>query len=144
MLEHRGVGESTRLGCPAQESVRSVGGTSIVAEEWKPCMDAVDAEWGEDIKGFTVTNAAHDLGRLIDATRSETQSVAVYGVSYGTYWAHRYLQLYPVQADAIILDSICSPGQCSLPLGFSRDHNRIGQELMQLCGQDSFCQETSR
>ena len=32
--------------------------------------------------------------------------LVVLGVSYGTFLAHRYLQLYPAQADGVVLDSI--------------------------------------
>jgi pimeloyl-ACP methyl ester carboxylesterase len=58
-------------------------------------------------------------------------------VSYGTYWAHRYLQLYPSQATAVILDSIAPPGETFVP--YDADMDAVAQEFMALCAADALC-----
>ncbi|MEQ1568670.1 MAG: hypothetical protein ABMA64_23730 [Myxococcota bacterium] len=39
LFEHRGVGRSTRLGCPDQEDPASDGGIDVTGDEWPACLD---------------------------------------------------------------------------------------------------------
>jgi pimeloyl-ACP methyl ester carboxylesterase len=139
MPEHRGVGDSARLGCPAQEADDSDQGLGITPEEIPACFAAVQAEWGDDLQGFSTTEAARDLGELIAATRTPGKPVYVLGISYGTYWAHRYLQLFPAQPTGVILDSICAPGECRFPLRFAQGADANGRALLGVCAADADC-----
>lgn len=112
--DHRGTGASTRLTCPRGESTTSPGGPSILPAEWPGCRDEVVAEWGDRLRHFSTTAAARDLAGLIDATRAPGDRVFVLGVSYGTYLAHRYLQVAPTQSAGVIFDSLCPNGACLL------------------------------
>lgn len=136
-LEHRGVGDSTRLGCPDAESPGSPGGAQILESEIDDCIAELDGRWGQGLQHFSTTNAARDLGHVIELTRGPDQRVFVYGVSYGTVWAHRYLQIFPDQADAVVLDSIASPG-ASLHT-FGEQWDPIAKEVMDLCAADPLC-----
>jgi pimeloyl-ACP methyl ester carboxylesterase len=89
-LDHRGMGRSERIGCP-QEDLSSEGGFTITDGERAACDAAVEKKWGHDLGAFSTTFAARDLHRLIERTRAPQQKVYVYGVSYGTHFAHRYL-----------------------------------------------------
>jgi pimeloyl-ACP methyl ester carboxylesterase len=135
MPDHRGTGRSTRLGCPAQEASSSPGGIFITDAEWPACLAAAQAEYGDQLAAFNTTNAANDLGILMEAAREGTQPQFVYGVSYGTYWAHRYVQLYPDQADGVVFDSIAPPG-ISL-FRQDQDANEAAKDF--LCSADAFC-----
>ncbi len=137
MPDHRGTGRSTRLGCPIEEADTSTGGIAITDGEWPGCRRHIDATYGADLAQFNVTNAANDLGVLIASTRQEGQPVAVYGVSYGTYWGHRYLQMFPGQADGVILDSIVPPG--SSLFRQDEDANLAARDFFAACSQDAFC-----
>src|SRR5262249_8548365 len=108
-LEHRGVGSSTELDCPAQTADNSDGGPLIAPNEVTACVAAVQASVGGALQQFTTSQAARDLAHVIDRTKAQGQRVFIYGVSYGTYWVQRYLQLFPTQASAAILDSILPP-----------------------------------
>jgi pimeloyl-ACP methyl ester carboxylesterase len=136
-VDHRGVGRSARLSCAEQETESSDWGVSVSPGEAPACRDAVQAAWGDDLDEFTTTAAARDLGRLIEVAAQPEQDVLVYGVSYGTYWAHRYLQLHPEQATAVILDSIAPPGEDFLH--YDEDFDAVGQDLMDLCAADATC-----
>ena len=141
LLDHRGTGRSSRLGCAAEDAA-TPGGVDITPDEWPACVDELTATWGELLPLFDTTQAAHDVGQLIDllgdpATGPE---VYVYGASYGTYWGHRYLQLYPDQADGVVLDSICSPGTCDLAT-YDLWFDGVGREVLQRCGEQAVCQE---
>lgn len=108
-LEHRGVGESTRLGCAAEKS-SSPSGSQIAIDEWAGCRDEVVAKWGPRLSFFSSTQAAHDLDVAITRTARPGQRVFVYGGSYGTYWAHRFALLHPERANGLILDAPVQPG----------------------------------
>ena len=134
--DHRGTGKSTKLTCTAQ-APGSEGGIGIAPSEWPACLAENQQWWGEKLSAFSTTNAANDIGVLIDRTRREGQPVFVYGVSYGTYWANRYLQLYPKQADGVIMDSIAAPG--SSLARQDEDANEAARLLLDLCAKDAGC-----
>jgi pimeloyl-ACP methyl ester carboxylesterase len=138
-IDHRGVGRSARLSCPAQETAGSDWGLSVSPDEAPACLDALLEIWGDDLAEFTSTAAARDLERLIERTAEAEKDIFVYGVSYGTYWAHRYLQIAPAQATAVILDSIAPPGESFVP--YDSDFDQVGQDFMGLCGADALCSE---
>jgi pimeloyl-ACP methyl ester carboxylesterase len=125
--DHRGTGRSTYLDCP-QHQGDDVG-----------CAAELRATWGQAaLDTFTTSTAARDVGFVIDQIREPDQEVHVYGVSYGTYWAQRYLQLFPNQPTAVTLDSICQQGLCSLlKYGYWVDH--VGRKFMGECANDAFC-----
>lgn len=135
--DHRGTGQSARLGCPLQEAADSEAGLYITDEEWVTCLADIKAKHGDDLKFYDTTNAANDLGVAIARINKEKQPTFVLGVSYGTYWAHRYLQIFPGQADGIVLDSIFPPGG-SLARQ-DADSDEAARDFMEVCKKDAFC-----
>lgn len=131
-LDHRGVGDSTRFGCPGDNDF----GDDMDA--YRDCLDELIQDWGDDIRQFSTTNAAHDLHRAITAVRQPGKKVFIFGNSYGTYWLLRYLQLYPHEVDGVIVDSICTPGHCYLD-NYDQWNNTVGGQFMDLCGADPVC-----
>jgi pimeloyl-ACP methyl ester carboxylesterase len=139
-LEHRGVGGSTALDCPR-------GAGENTAGAFTACADALTATWDPaGLAAFNTTNAAKDLVAAIDATRISSRAVTtdangvfVYGVSYGTYWAHRYLQVAPAgQAAGVLLDSILPPkGQ--YVSGYDAQFDPQAKKLADLCAADATC-----
>lgn len=138
VLEHRGVGESTRLGCADEEAPGSELGETISAGEWPSCVQDLEATWGEDLAHFTTTGDARDLQRFIELTREPDKSVMIYGVSYGTYRALRFLQVAPEGADGVILDSVVSPGVQFLS-HFDEQFDPVGMDIAALCAADATC-----
>jgi len=138
VLEHRGVGLSSRLECPAQEDMGSEGGAAITANEWPACIQALKAKWGDDLAHFTTTADTEDLARLIELTREPGKKVVIYGASYGTTRAMRFLQAHPDAADAVILDSIVSPGVQYLSQ-FDTQFDPVVKDLSAICAADPVC-----
>jgi pimeloyl-ACP methyl ester carboxylesterase len=136
-LDHRGVGFSARLGCPQQELAGSEAGFSITSGEWADCLQHMQDTWGSDLAEFSTTAAALDLGMIIDRVSAPGEDVHVLGVSYGTYWAIRYLQLYPQQASGVVLDSIAPPGISFLK--YDVFFNDIGEDFIEYCKNDALC-----
>lgn len=134
--DHRGTGRSTRLGCP-QEDPGSDGGSSIVNAEWPACADHVMGVWGRELDRFSTTDAARDLTWLIDGLSSSGQSVHVHGTSYGSFWAQRYLQVAPSQADSVTLLGVVHPDFSFTTYG--QGYETAGAAYMDACGDDPFC-----
>jgi pimeloyl-ACP methyl ester carboxylesterase len=135
-LDHRGVGRSSPLDCPAEEAPTSQGGAEIQDGEWDACIAHLSRTPG--LEHYNVTQAAHDLSFAIRATRKKDQPVVVYGVSYGTYWLNRYLQLHPDEPTAAIMDSVMVP---ELMLGPESDVqvDPIAKSWFDGCAKDAAC-----
>ncbi|WP_394830281.1 alpha/beta hydrolase [Pendulispora rubella] len=134
--DHRGTGQSKVLFCPEHQAPGSDVPGAI--EIWSRCLTALKAEWGDGLRELTITNAARDLGALIWRMRHSGDEVHVMGVSYGTFWAQRYLQLFPRQPTSVTLDSVGSTEETSI-FGSDALFDDIVRKLMAACGQDPFC-----
>jgi pimeloyl-ACP methyl ester carboxylesterase len=131
--DHRGTGRSAYLDCPATMKSRGF--------DMEKCATEAENIWGKGtLATFSTTTAARDVGYVIEKSREKDQKVHVYGVSYGTYWAQRYLQLFPKQADAVTLDSLCQSGLCSLSKN-SYWFDVVGKKYLAECAEDAFCKE---
>lgn len=136
-FEHRGVGASERLYC--KEPAWTNPTKDEVDAFWKKCADDMSAKWPDGgLQKFSTTQAALDLGVAIDMVRKPGQKVFVYGVSYGTYWAQRYLQVRGEQPDGVVLDSIVSPG-VQFMSKFDEQFELVAKKLAELCKGDAFC-----
>ncbi|WP_437660715.1 alpha/beta hydrolase [Sorangium sp. So ce1182] len=136
MPDHRGTGRSSRLGCPAGETPESDLGSYLSDAEVVACLPEIKAELGDDLAGYNVTNAARDVGEVIERTRVPSSDVLVLGGSYGTVWGHRYLQLYPDQPTAVMLTGVAVNAHLSDMDGWLND---LGQRYMAACGADPAC-----
>ncbi|AKT43292.1 alpha/beta fold hydrolase [Chondromyces crocatus] len=134
LLDHRGAGRSTPLGCPGEP----FGEAALPLEVWGGCVEALRSTWGDRLEHFNTTAAARDLGALIEATREPGRAVHVYGTSYGAVWAQRYLQLFPEQPDAITLDGLLTAGG-GQPFWVDAWHDRAGDALFGHCMDDPVC-----
>ena len=130
--DHRGTGGSEALTCPEQEAAGLATPDLIAA-----CGQVVKERWGDRLPFFSTTESARDLGRLIDLVRQPGQQVFVAGGSYATYHILRYLQLFPAQADGIVLDGVLPSG--SNFVNFDVDMNQVGQQLLARCSGDEVC-----
>jgi pimeloyl-ACP methyl ester carboxylesterase len=138
-IEHRGVGDSTRLGCAAEKS-STPGGSKILETEWAACRDEVVQKWGSRLAFFSTTQAAHDLALAIQRTRGPQHKVFVYGGSYGTYWGNRFGVLHPDRADGLVLDAPVQPAS-GLHL-YDLQFEPIGRKIFsELCPQAPRCAE---
>ncbi len=135
-LDHRGTGGTARLSCPDQEKPGSPGGLAITPGEFEACLKTL-AQHGA-LEALTTTASSQDLGSLIEALRGDAK-VVIWGNSYGTYWAQRYLQLYPSQPDAVLLEALV-PAQTSYQW-FDHWMNETGLALMDLCAAQEACSQ---
>ncbi len=138
-IDHRGTGGSDALTCPAEEDPKSPAGVDIDSSEIAGCAQYVTTTWGQRLRGYTTTNAAKDIGTLINSTKKLNQKVLLYGKSYGTYLLYRYLHFFPNQADGIVLEANASPD-----FDFTHwipDFDTIAKRFLEVCKSDAFCGE---
>jgi pimeloyl-ACP methyl ester carboxylesterase len=136
LLDHRGTGRSTRLGCSG-EADASPGGFEILDEEWEACGDELAATWGDGLAGFTTTAAARDLGWMLAETARPGQAVNIWGGSYGTRWAQRYLQLEPAGASSVTLMGVVTADRSFAD--YDVHYDTTGHAFLARCGDDAFC-----
>ncbi len=129
--DHRGTGRSERLSCPQESDGLDT------PERVEGCGNNIEMVWGSRLAFFSTTESARDLGRLADLTRLPGQQLFIYGGSYGAYHVSRYLQLYPSQADGVMLDGIAPPGFTFVD--FDDHMNAVSKTLFDACRDDAFC-----
>jgi hypothetical protein len=151
-MDHRGVARSTRLGCTAAQAEEdgSIEGETISDSELKSCVEAMNEPF-ETFKynhAFSSTAAANDLYNAIAATKSAEgyEEVYVYGVSYGTRWVQRYLQVASARDDnhmtspqsvGVALDGVVDSS--SSFRDFDANHDVVGRHYLELCNADELC-----
>ncbi|MCD2518082.1 alpha/beta fold hydrolase [Massilia sp. G4R7] len=136
--DHRGTGLSSRL-CPAEEAAGSPGGMALAGAEWSSCFAQLNAQPGR-AREFTITNAAHDLRRLILRHR-DGKPVYVYGVSYGTQLVLRALQIGELPVKGLVLDSLV-PLETAERWDLSRRSlvtDDVGRQVLARCDADPRC-----
>ncbi len=136
-LDQRGSGYSDYLACPEQQATDSDGGAGITEAEIAPCIAYLQATYGDLLPSASTTQVAIDLAAYIEGSRVAGVPVFVRGLSYGTYLALRYLQIFPSQADGVVLEGLVPP-DFNFALMDERG-NEVGRDLMDLCAQDTFC-----
>eukprot|EP01084_Bolivina_argentea_P203269 347199_1 len=126
--DHRGTGHSSPIYCPAE----------IINTE--ACIDYVNIKWGNKIHYYSTYGASMDLGYAIELFTNITYNhqTIVYGLSYGTYWLNQYIQLFPDQVSAVILDGICPSNLCRYAI-YDVNTNNVGRDFMTECEQNQFC-----
>eukprot|EP00658_Telonema_sp_P-2_P010577 TRINITY_DN13989_c0_g1_i1.p1 TRINITY_DN13989_c0_g1~~TRINITY_DN13989_c0_g1_i1.p1 ORF type:complete len:357 (+),score=43.27 TRINITY_DN13989_c0_g1_i1:187-1257(+) len=142
--DHRGVGRSDPLECLALPPARNLGqmlarlpadgGTSI-----QSCYSQLAQKWGrEGLTYFNTAEAAADVAAGINRTVSLSgPSVFVYGNSYGSYWANRFLTLFPDVATGVAIDGICPPDICKLTDFYDTNSDTAGMGLLNVCTRQS-------
>lgn len=137
-LDHRGVGKSERLGCPSAELTGSDGEEEITEKEWPACIAALETKYGaKGMQAFTTTAAARDVGFLIDKLKNPGDKTLVWGGSYGSFLAERYMQLFPDQPDGVVIEGIVGT-QLSFET-YARDMNEVGKQVFAKCAANAAC-----
>lgn len=68
----------------------------------------------------------------------ENEKIHLYGLSYGSYLVHRFLQIYPSFVDSVVFDGIAPP-QTTEFLKYDVQSNSAGIELLNRCDGDEYC-----
>lgn len=126
MPDYRGVGRSANLGCDELDPLGRL------------CMAELKDQYGDDLVRFSTSDAVRDVGEAIQRIRDPGEQIFVWGTSYGTAAAHRFLHLFPDLADGVILDSACGASGCDM-LHSDVDQDLNAHDIADLCAADGFC-----
>lgn len=100
---HRGTHESA-LSCPVQEKAERDRASPGACLQELIAARGGGAAGAQALGQYNALNASRDVA-AVQAALARGGSTVVMGISYGTYWAQRLMQLYPGLADAVVLDS---------------------------------------
>ncbi len=109
LIDQRGTGESSTMGCPVDEDVvEGVFSTEETTRLSAECLEQLP----HDPRYFTTSVAVRD----IDAVREALgyPALNLYGVSYGSRVAQHYARRFPETTRTVIIDGVIPP---DLPLG---------------------------
>ncbi len=101
VLDQRGTGRSGLLKCPSLQKLTTL--SPFTPEGVADCA----ASLGSRRAFFSTVDTVDDLEALRVALHSPT--LALMGVSYGTYVATQYARIHPDRVDRLILDSTLGP-----------------------------------
>ncbi len=137
MLDHRGVGRSTRLSCPESEDPMGSGSISLAADEVADCIAHLATQYSQDeLRGFSTREAARDVGELIETLRAKDETVTVWGGSYGTNWIEGYLDQFPNQPDAAVFSAIALDADL---LRIEQYYGGLGLRWFDACDANASC-----
>jgi pimeloyl-ACP methyl ester carboxylesterase len=83
---------------------------------------------------FSTYHGAHDYVQAVQAIKPE--SVAIYALSYGTYFTNVYLQLPGARADVVVMDGPVPANRWALENN-AQWVSRVSMDILRLCGQIS-------
>jgi pimeloyl-ACP methyl ester carboxylesterase len=135
-FDHRGVGGSAPLECPAERAPKSPDGAELTLAEWPRCVGRLRAT-RKDLAFISVGQAARDLDLLIGRTRAPGVPSIVWGASYGTFLVWEYLRVATTPPDAVIQDGIVPPDWSFAE--FDRNIDLAGRRWLELCRDDEAC-----
>jgi pimeloyl-ACP methyl ester carboxylesterase len=128
LVDHRGTGKSNFLSCAGDD----------VAIDVATCGPELVTKWGKSLDGFSTTEAARDVINLAKRSEEAGKRPFVMGISYGTYWAHRILQIAPETFTGAILDGVCLGEDCRLDRVTDNVNDGL-EEVLKACTKDATC-----
>ncbi len=134
LIDQRGTGKSTPLGCKADEEIELASDDETLARRTRECLERQKV----DVRFFTSRQAVADVEFVRQAL--DYEQINVMGVSYGTRVAQLVLREYPQQVRGIVLDGVLPP---ALVLGpeFADNLAASLQKLFFHCAADAVCRE---
>ena len=137
LVDQRGTGESNPLSC-------DYGGREGAPQTWLYEMFADDAVRAcrrelaarADLSEYNTENAVRDLEEV--RARLGYERINLYGTSYGTRVALRYLELHPARVRSLVLKGVVEP-EGVIPASFARDTERSIGLVIAACAADAAC-----
>ena len=130
---HRGVEGPSRFECS--------NGINLPTAE---CFDELMSEYDNQLSFFNLENAARDLSSIIKQTSTPEEKNIVYGGSYGTMWAQKFLQQITRSHDSSLVDGLILDSV--VPLDFeahkmAQNYELVGNRILDICAADIQCRE---
>ena len=134
MIDARGTGGSSPLGCALVRSPRDVGTAFYPAASVRACRDSLSRI--ADLAQYTTEAIVADLDEVREALGYER--VNVYGTSYGSRLALAYLRRHPARVRSMVLKAIAPP-TLAAPMNYAKDAERALDLLERDCAAQPSC-----
>lgn len=130
--DHRGTGLSSPLSCD------DTGSQNVTVD----CISYLTTKWSvEGLNQFSTTAAAHDLAVQIQSYQAEyTGRISIYGMSYGTFWLDRFLQIYPTLVQSAIMDGVVNHLMSSISR-YEMQSSITGSQFLSYCQLQPECNQ---
>lgn len=136
LVDQRGTGESNALACPAVRELPLDSSEEDVAEVLEACREELAQE--ADLTQYITDIAMQDLDDVREALGYE--EINLFGTSYGSRAALRYMDLFPERVRTAVLNAVVSE-ELILQLQAPADGQRALQLLFERCAQDAACSQ---
>jgi pimeloyl-ACP methyl ester carboxylesterase len=125
--EHRGTGLSSPQSCPNPKDHRG-------------CHAALAATLGQGLDSFGPAEAAQDVCAVAAKLRADGEStIALYGISYGTLWAHHVLAACPQYFNNVVLEGVMAPMTPNFMGTKSAIEDDLARRVLKACELDATC-----
>lgn len=137
LVDQRGTGGSNPLACPNLQDLPFDTPDEDVYDLVAKCAESLAQ--GNDLTQYITDIAMRDLDEVRDALGYE--QINLFGTSYGSRAAMRYMQLYPNRVRSAVLNAITSP-ELVIYLQSPADGQRALDLLFERCANDDACRTT--
>jgi pimeloyl-ACP methyl ester carboxylesterase len=130
--DHRGTGLATVLDCDNQDS------QNVTAD----CITYLTLRWEiEGLHQLSITVAAHDLSLQIQSYQIDHPvRVSIYGLSYGTQWLDRFLQICPTLVQSAVMDGVVNRCLSSVSR-YDISVSDVGSQFLTYCQMQLECSQ---
>jgi pimeloyl-ACP methyl ester carboxylesterase len=135
VMDYRGTGLSARFVCPSGRTLRTNN-----KRVFDSCVRSLNVKLSRSdlqFSNYSTDAVARDVINIIRDTRTERDTIALYGLGYGSYVLNRVLLYEPDLIQMAIVDNVMLPSYQM----FSADDNihQISTKFLKLCEQNSWC-----
>ena len=138
-VDQRGTGQSHPLQCSSAAGENAAAAFGHVIDPAAVARCRATLERDADLTQYTTDIAAAD----VDDVRAALgyQSIALYGVSYGTRLAQAYMRRFPQHTRAVVLDGAVPPDMV-IPLTYAASAQQSLSRVFAACSSDARCHAT--
>ena len=134
LVDQRGTGQSNPLHCPALSKPGAAYQPLYPAAQVRQCRQALERT--ADLTKYGTAEAVADL----DSVRAALgyKQIDLFGLSYGSTVALRYMATYPDRVRAAVLMGV-APASATPPKGHAPAGDRALRKLIEQCQSDAAC-----
>lgn len=134
LVDQRGTGQSNPLACPALQDLPFDTPEKEVYDLLDACQETLAQD--NDLTQYITDIAMRDLDNIREALGYD--QINLFGTSYGSRAAMRYMQLYPDRVRTAVLNAVTSP-ELVIYLQSPADGQRALDLLFERCASDAAC-----
>ena len=128
LIDQRGTDQSSIVDCANPPSVPFDPYDAVIVKQYDDCNKDVATKYATTFQYYSTYYACVDFKTIIDTLNPA--KVAIYALSYGTFFMNTYLMLPGARADVVVLDGPVPPDRWPL-----EDNGRWTSKVKLFCAQ---------